>query len=64
MTNRDKITNEKLARMIMAGVIEPCNYCILKDGCYYSGTGDSKSFCIQNIVSWLEKEVEKTDGNK
>lgn len=63
MTNRDKITNEKLAKMILSGVIEPCNYCILKDE-RYSVTGDSKSFCIQNIVSWLEKEVEETDGNK
>lgn len=53
VTNRDKITNEKLAKMILEGSKNPCKYCILKSGC----SGDIKSSCIQNIKSWLSQEV-------
>jgi len=58
-TNRDKITNEQLATFIFDGTYKHCDYCILQGKCY-SGRCENRGTCINNIVSWLEKEAELT----
>lgn len=57
-TNRDKIANEQLATFIFDGIYKHCDYCILQGNCY-SGRCESRGTCINNIVSWLEKEAEE-----
>ena len=58
MTNREKISNEQLARFIFDGCCEYCNYCILQGQCY-SNRCESHGTCINNIESWLSQEVEE-----